>query len=261
MRAWQLASAAFFFYVAAVSMWQGLSRRASRQALAGAGLGLMVLILSTVIEYPLLMLWIWPPALLLIGYWSSGRLFVAPRASHEAALASLDRYLDLRSLAGRLPRLVAEVLEAAYAGVYVLIPIALAIRLSYLPTAAPDTFWAVVLATDYICFGVLPWVQTRPPRALEPGAPWTSSLRHFNLRLLGATSIQVNTFPSGHAAEALVAALVVIGAPSGIVATMFVAALAVSAGAVLGRYHYLVDALAGWLVAIGVFLLWGPVLN
>ena len=36
---------------------------------------------------------------------------------------------------------------------------------------------------------------------------------------------------------------------------MFIAAIAVSAGAVLGRYHYLADILAGWLVAILVFLL------
>ncbi len=110
-----------------------------------------------------------------------------------------------------------------------------------------------MLITDFVCFGVLPWVQTRPPRALEAGDPWRSSFRAFNLRLLGATSIQVNTFPSGHAAEALAAALLVLGAPPGIVVVMFAAALAVSAGAVLGRYHYLADALAGWAVAVGVF--------
>ncbi len=102
---------------------------------------------------------------------------------------------------------------------------------------------------------MLPWVQTRPPRALEAGDPWPSSFRALNLRLLGATSIQVNTFPSGHAAEALTAALLVLGAPAGIMVLMFVAALAVSAGAVLGRYHYLADALAGWGVAAGVFWL------
>jgi hypothetical protein len=34
---------------------------------------------------------------------------------------------------------------------------------------------------------------------------------------------------------------------------MFLAALAVSAGAVLGRYHYLLDALTGWAVALVVF--------
>jgi len=35
---------------------------------------------------------------------------------------------------------------------------------------------------------------------------------------------------------------------------MFVSALAISAGAVLGRYHYALDALAGWLVAVVVWL-------
>ena len=85
--------------------------------------------------------------------------------------------------------------------------------------------------------------------------PWVSSLRRFNLRLLGATSIQVNTFPSGHAAEGLAAALLVLAAPAGIVFAMLIAALAVSAGAVLGRYHYLADALAGWVVAVVVYVL------
>lgn len=253
LRLWQLASAAFFLYVAAVSLWQGLSRRAARQALAGAAVGVAVVALSRAVESATLSLWIWPPALLLIGYWSSGRLFVAPRASHEAALAWLDTRVGISTIARRVPRAIAEILEAAYAGVYLLIPIALAIRISYLTSASPDTFWAVVLVTDFICFGVLPWVQTRPPRALEASDPWPSSLRRFNLRLLGATSIQVNTFPSGHAAEALVAALMVLGAPPPIVVLMFVAAIAVSAGAVLGRYHYLLDALTGWAVALVVF--------
>jgi membrane-associated phospholipid phosphatase len=253
MRSWQLATAAFFFYIAAVSAWQGLSRVAARRALAGAGVGLIVLVLSLALDRPALTTWIWPPLLLLIGYWASGLLFVAPRASHEAALGWLDVRLNVASIARSMPRPLVELMEAAYAGVYLLVPIALATRLWFSPAAAPDTFWTVVLVTDYICFGVLPWVQTRPPRALEHVEPWSSSVRGFNLRLLGATSIQVNTFPSGHAAEALVAALMVIGAPSWIVLLMFLAAVAVSAGAVLGRYHYLLDAIAGWLVAIIVF--------
>jgi len=34
---------------------------------------------------------------------------------------------------------------------------------------------------------------------------------------------------------------------------MFFCALAISAGAVFGRYHYAADALAGWAVALAVF--------
>jgi len=105
-----------------------------------------------------------------------------------------------------------------------------------------------------VCFAMLPWVQTRPPRTLESGEPWSSSLRRFNLTLLGSTSIQVNTFPSGHAAEALAAVLLVLDAPLGIVAFMFVAAIAVASGTVLGRYHYFADVVAGWFVAVCVWM-------
>jgi membrane-associated phospholipid phosphatase len=204
---------------------------------------------------PALNHWIWPPLVLLIAYWSSGLLFVKPSMTHERALRWLDDRLDIRAMSRRTPRPVAEVLEAAYAGVYLLIPLALLIYLRYSPSPDFGTFWSVVLISDFICFGALPWVQTRPPRALEDAEPWASSLRRFNLRVLGATSIQVNTFPSGHAAEGLVAALLVLAAPAGIVFAMLIAALAVAAGAVLGRYHYLADALAGWVVAVVVYVI------
>jgi membrane-associated phospholipid phosphatase len=65
----------------------------------------------------------------------------------------------------------------------------------------------------------------------------------------------VNTFPSGHAAEAVAAALLVADAPWPLSLWMSINAVLVSAGAVFGRYHYAADALAGWAVAIGVWLI------
>ena len=254
MRSWQLASGAFFVYVAIVAFWQ-TSRRSPARALAAAATGLVVVFASRVLDAPFVSAWIWPPALLLIAYWSSGPLFVAPRPAHEAALRWLDDRLRIPDAAGRTPRVLAELLEAAYVGVYPLVLLALVLYLRFSPSPDSDEFWSVVLITDFLCFAVLPWVQTRPPRALESGEPWQSSIRQFNLRLLGATSIQVNTFPSGHAAEGLAAFLLALAAPPGVVAAMFLAAVAVSAGAVLGRYHYLADALAGWIVAVAVFLI------
>jgi hypothetical protein len=38
-----------------------------------------------------------------------------------------------------------------------------------------------------------------------------------------------------------------------IAVAMSIAAVAISAGAVLGRYHYALDAVAGWLVAVAVY--------
>jgi membrane-associated phospholipid phosphatase len=80
-------------------------------------------------------------------------------------------------------------------------------------------------------------------------------VRALNLRILGAASVKVNTFPSGHAAEALAVTLLVLGAPWFVVLPMAFVALAISAGAVFGRYHYALDALAGWLVAVAVWSL------
>src|SRR4029079_8581446 len=152
------------------------------------------------------------------------------------------------------PAGLAEFLEFSYAAVFALIPLALALHLHFARAPDADRFWTVILVTDFICFAMLPWIQTRPPRSLEAGEPWSSSFRSFNLRLLGAASIRVNTFPSGHAAEALAAALLVSNLRAGVFIWMLFNAAAVSAGAVFGRYHYAIDAFAGWLVALSVWL-------
>jgi len=253
---WQAASLIFFGYIVLVMLWRGPHGRAGCRVVAGAAVGVSVVLFSAFIgQPPLLMDWIWPPLVLLIAYWSSGLLFVRPLPAQERGLFHIDELLRIRRAAHRTPRILAEVLEAAYSGVYVIIPIALVLHLAFAPNPDTPGFWATVLITDFVCFGMLPWVQTRPPRALETGDPWASSLRRFNLILLGSTSIQVNTFPSGHAAEALAAVLLVLDAPLGIVAVMFVAAMAVASGTVLGRYHYFADVLAGWLVACGVWMI------
>lgn len=257
MRAWEVAGWAFFGYVALVALLLPRLPRASlRRALIGAAAGFASLTVSAWLPAQAIPHgWVLPPLLLLPGYWASGALFVAPMPRAERVLVGADRALGISAVAARTPCALVELLELAYVGVYPLIPLALALHLCYTPDPDAGRFWTVILVTDFICFGMLPWVQTRPPRAFEPVEPWTSSIRPLNLRLLGATSNQVNTFPSGHAAEALAAALLVSGAPLPIVVAMWIAALAVTAGAVLGRYHYTLDALAGWTVALVVWLM------
>ena len=258
MPIWQAASGIFFVYVGAVAaVLPGVDRSKRRRALAGSAVGLLLAAGAFLAPGRLLNDWLIPPACLLIGYWTSGLLFVSPMPRAERVLLGFDRALRIRQIAAATPRAAAEFLEIAYAAVYVVIPIALVVCLLAVPDVPADRFWAVILTTDYICFGMLPWVQTRPPRALEPETPWPNAIgvREFNLRMLGRTSIQVNTFPSGHAAEALAAALLVTGAGIPITVVMLFTALSISAGAVLGRYHYAADALAGWVVALIVWLL------
>jgi hypothetical protein len=252
---WPLASAAFFAYTIVVALVRGgLAPGSRRIALGASGIGLALTAFSPAVSaVPVLHDWVLPPALLLLGYWGSGALFVAPMWRAEAILLRIDAALGIQKASVRMPRVLVEILELAYVGVYPLIPIALVLHLGLTPDPDLDRFWTVILLTDYVCFGVLPWIQTRPPRALDGREPWRSSVRPLNLRLLGAASIRVNTFPSGHAAEALAAALLVIGAPAPVVAWMALNAVAISAGAVFGRYHYAADAITGWLVALAVF--------
>jgi hypothetical protein len=257
MRVWIAASLAFFVYIIAVaSLISGLTRRARILAAAGSLLGLAIAVAAHLARpTPLLHDWLIPPVLLLIGYWTSGLLFVAPMSRVEAALSAVDDWLEVEPAARAAPRWLADMLEAAYAGVYLLVPLALVIHLAFAERPDPEKFWTVILITDFVCFAFLAWIQTRPPRALSTFQPWDTAARRFNLRLLGSASIQANTFPSGHAAEGIAAALLVATAPWPISAAVAVAALLVSAGAVLGRYHYAADAFAGWAVALVVWML------
>ena len=254
MQPWQSATAVFLSYVAVVAVLpRGLSSARRMRALGGVGAGGLVLFGSLALGDGVANTWILPAVLLLVGYWSSGALFVAPMPRLERALVNLDITLGIQQAAGRFPRALVELLEFAYAGIYPLILVALAIALRH--GVSPSRFWTIILVTDYICFGMLPWLQTRPPRAVGFDTPWRSSWRSINLRILEGGSVQVNTFPSGHAAEGLVAALLCLAAPAPVVGWMFFSAAAISAGAVFGRYHYAADAFAGWLVAVLVYLL------
>jgi membrane-associated phospholipid phosphatase len=255
MRPWLAASIVFFAYVAVVTPL--VPRLASRRrwlAAAGVAAGFLVCALAHATrENAVLQEWILPPVLLLLGYWTSGLLFSAPMPRAERLLASIDDRLGIDRVAAAMPRGLAELLEVAYAAVYPLVPAALVIHL--FTSSAPDAgrFWTVILLTDFVCFGCLPWVQTRPPRAFRSADPWVATIRRVNLRLLGTASIQVNTFPSGHAAEAMAAVLLVLDAPWPLAAGVGLAALLVSAGTVFGRYHYAADAIAGWAVAVVVW--------
>ena len=255
MRPWIAVSISFFAYVALVALlMRGVRLRARLLAIAGSAAGLAICAAAHLMSPAAwLYSWVLPPSLLLLGYWTSGLLFEAPMPHLERALQAVDRAFRVDAAIRATPGWLRGVLEMAYAGVYLLIPLALLIQLTTTQEPDADRFWTIVLATDYVCFGFLPWMQTRPPRALATEAPWHTPMRRLNLHVLSKTSIQANTLPSGHAAEAAAAALLVAGAPWPVVFMVAVAALLVSAGAVLGRYHYAVDALAGWVVAVVVW--------
>ena len=254
MELWHQTALGFFIYVVVVAdLLPRLAGRRRRRAIAGSAIGAALVIAgSRIAPSHWLNVWVLPPVVLLIGYYASGLLFTEPMPRAEHALARLDAALRIDAIARRVPRALAELLEFSYAGVYPLMVIAETIALSY--GVQPDRFWTVLMWTDFLCFAMLPWIRTRTPREVIPIEPWRSSWRALNLRIVGASSIGVNTFPSGHAAVPLAAALLLVGAPWPWVLLMFTATAAISAGAVFGRYHYAADAIAGWAVAAIVYV-------
>jgi membrane-associated phospholipid phosphatase len=106
-----------------------------------------------------------------------------------------------------------------------------------------------------VCYGTLPWLQSRPPRLLAPfdvaqGKPCTpASIAHVNVVVLSWISHGWNTFPSGHAAMsfAVALALVPVSVPAAIVAA--IVATGVAIGAAAGRYNFAIDVLYGAVVA------------
>ena len=195
----------------------------------------------------------WLPAIYLtIGYWLSGWYFVRPMEDVEAKFLAWDWLVLGRDggawLVHAQPRLVVETLELAYVGCFLFVPSGMLILAVAGHRAAADRFWTLVLLSELGSFGVLPWIQTRPPRVLETAIAIERRpliLRHVNRFMVKNTSIGVNTFPSGHVAGALATAIAVSEVMPALAPALLVIALTIAAASVLGRYHYFVDAVAG----------------
>jgi membrane-associated phospholipid phosphatase len=155
---------------------------------------------------------------------------------------------------------VLDALELAYLLVYAVVPAGAAALLLSGHAPALARFWAAVLASVFACYGMLPWLQTRPPRAIEPHDPFGDRslfVRRLNLAVLAKGSIQVNTVPSGHAAGAVAVAFAV-GSAMPLTGLLFAAlAFFIALATVVGRYHYVLDTLAGVLVALVAWAMLG----
>ena len=263
---WEWIAVAYYAYLLVTALAISRFARARTAALAGTIACAVVIgaqslsfgLASGQIGFALVI----PLVILLVGYWISGLFFVRPMPVVERWLMETDdRLLRLPGILAAYetgPRVVRELFETAYVLVYPVIPAAVVtLGLGGHLDALPR-FWATVLLAEFVSYGMLPWLQTRPPRAIESDAGKIhppSAVRRFNAEILGRASIQVNTIPSGHAAGAVATALAVadVMPAAGIVFALLAGAIV--AATVLGRYHYLVDSLLGVIVAVGAWLI------
>jgi membrane-associated phospholipid phosphatase len=198
-----------------------------------------------------------PSLVLLSGYWLSGLLFVRPDVRLERWLLSVDDRLLIRTgvldAYRRSPRGVQDFFELSYLLVYLAVPAGATILVLLGHSEHVDTFWTVVLLAEFVCYGMLPWLPTRPPRVLEGARTRIDGVRRLNLLIANRASIQVNTLPSGHAAGAFATALAVMSIAPAAGLVWLLLALSISIATVAGRYHYVADTVLGALVAIAVW--------
>jgi membrane-associated phospholipid phosphatase len=193
-----------------------------------------------------------PPFYLLIGYYLSGWLFVAPSPAFERWLISWDRRLfgsDPAARFARWPPSLLAFLDIVYVFCFLLVPGGFAVLSLAGQARLADQYWTMVLAAEFGSFAPLAIVQSRPPWLLEPRAPHPGMTRRFASAFVREATIGANTFPSGHVAGSFAVALAVVGAvpPAGFV--LLALAVAISIGCIAGRYHYAIDAAAGAALA------------
>jgi membrane-associated phospholipid phosphatase len=196
----------------------------------------------------------WLPGLyLLLGYWAAGQVY-RHVPGVEQWLSDTDARVfahAARAIIGA-PRAVLELIELAYLLYYPLVPAGLVTLYLAGHRAQADAYWTAVLLAAFASCAALPFAGTRPPRALGCET-WIDrrrvTVRRLNWAVLAQGSIQVNTFPSAHAATS--AAVAVFLVPLGWISAPFaLVAAGIGIGAFVGRYHYAMDVVFG--VAIGV---------
>ncbi len=199
----------------------------------------------------------WSPlVVILVGYFVSGRFFIHPSPSLEAWLIAWDRRLlgDAATRFAGWPRSVLAYLELVYMGCFLLVPLGFAALVLTGQSSLANRYWTMVIGAEFGAFASLGLIQSRPPWALEraPG-PADRAMRRFALRMVEQFTIRANTFPSGHVAGSLAVAFAVIGAMPWTGAILFGLALTISLACIVGRYHYVIDVLAGAVLAVVIW--------
>jgi len=208
-----------------------------------------------------------PAAFLLVVYWQVGEFYSGPRIKLQEWLLRTDvqifaffKRVRAGEYATRHGRTGALYLEFCYLLCYPLVPAGLAALYFTRGNPDADAFWTLVLVPTYLCDLTVVFFPVLPPRAVEPQPPLdipVTALRRLNLWILRHGSIQVNTFPSAHVASTLATALAVLAQAPAIGALFLIIALSIALAAVLGRYHYALDA----LLAAALVLAWFWILS
>lgn len=205
-------------------------------------------------------------ACVILAYRQMG--WLAP-ASHTNVLENqwikLDRYLlsnlGLRELIEAAGPLFPAILEISYSIVYTLGLAGVMVLYNRRRFAETPRFLTIYVAGTILAYALFPFFPSEPPWTVFPGQDMptvTTLFRTFNLKLVGGYGIHTSVFPSAHVSSAFAAAygLYLCLPERRIFAHIFfVVATLIAIATVYGRYHYAVDAVAGFALSTGIFLI------
>jgi membrane-associated phospholipid phosphatase len=204
-------------------------------------------------------------ALILLAYREVGWLALA-HTSHALELrwVAWDRAVlhgGLKAAVEAFGPVMPSILEIAYALVYTLAPFCVAVLYGSGERERVERFLLVFATAVLLCYVLLPFWPSEPPRTVFPGVDLPAYLtvfRRFNLWMLAGAGIHTGVFPSAHVAGAFGAAFGMRRAGAKyrwIHPFLFTMAVLIALAVVYGRYHYLADAVAGFSMAICALVL------
>ena len=276
LRSSEWALIVYFSYVAVVSLFFPLTTSLKYPAfIAAAGAGLIIVLfalwdqLRGSIVSSMARDWL-PLPLTLLSY-REMNWFTKPHVGHslEHAWIVWDRWLlnerGVRAMIESADWVGPGFLELCYLLVYAVGPFVVAILYVYRRRDLVDRVLLIYLGGTLLAYGLFPYFPSDPPRVVFEGVDLphvTTVLRRLNLAIVGGVGIHSSVFPSAHVSSAFSGAwglLIFLRERRGVGWGMLIYAVSVSVATVYGRYHYAVDAAAGFAISLAALLAAGAI--
>jgi membrane-associated phospholipid phosphatase len=262
----EIIAAAYFTYTSALSLTLPVPGRITRATLlinaiviAGLLLNAFVYRLRKPVWYSVLRDWYLAP-LMLLAYRQMG--WFAPQEHTfelERGWIIWDRWflydLGVKAAIEATGPVLPSLLEISYSLVYAIAPFSMVLLSVYGYRRRVSAFLAIFLPGIFFSYILFPYFPSEPPWRVFPGQDspaYDTIFREFNRFLLGGYGIRTSVFPSAHVSGAFSGAFaMLLLLPErrwpGILLTIL--AVLIAMATVYGRYHYVVDAAAGLVVA------------
>jgi membrane-associated phospholipid phosphatase len=248
---------AYFVFIAAAAWLRGMPLRQRLEATVGSLLMCAGIVLAASAPNPIVRDWA-PLVTIATAYYASGLLYHDPSPRFEAWLHEWDRRLlgDPATRFAAWPRLALVYFDLVYTTVFLFVPAGYAALVRAGAGGFADDYWSLVEIAELGSFAGMAFIQSRPPWALEgPSVRSDAAIHRAASAIVQRFTIRANTFPSGHVAGTLAIALAV-GAHAPVSGAVFlVLAISTAVACVVGRYHYVMDVVAGSLLAVAGWIL------